>query len=70
MSTKEAVEMATKWRVRFETHDGYFTFTDLTMHNGHKLTRAEAENWARVTLKENPSRYARVAKVINLDDDA
>jgi hypothetical protein len=66
MRTKQAVEIASNWRVRFETPDGYFTFTDLTMPNG-TLTRAEAENWARVALKENPSRYARVAKVINLD---
>ena len=67
MSDPDSIALHHAWRVRFETPDGMFTFVDLRMENDNVLRRSEAEQWAQVAVKENPSRYARVAKVYAID---
>ncbi len=67
MSDPDSIALHHAWRVRFETPDGMFTFVDLRMENDNVLRRSEAEQWAQVAVKENPSRYARVSKVYAID---
>jgi len=60
---------ALKWRVRFETPDGMYTFTDISKRGGFKLDRSEVEDWAETQVRANHGRYAKVAAVLNLDGD-
>lgn len=60
-------EESLRWRVRWETPGGMYTFTDVVKHGGFKLDRTEVEDWAETQVRAHPSKYTAVAAVINLD---
>jgi hypothetical protein len=63
-------DIAHKWRVRFQTTDGYYTFTDVGSASGLPLPKAAAWAWGMQELRKSPERYASVAHVYSIDREA
>jgi hypothetical protein len=61
-------DSALNWKVRFETIDGLYTFTNISKKGGFKIDREEVEEWAEAQVRINDS-YDRVDAIINIDSD-
>ena len=63
----EKPETAHRWRVRWETPDGMYTFTEIH-RAGSPMTRAEVEAWGEEQVRLLPKRYKRVAVCYTVPD--